>query len=126
MEKEELVVGQYKVLDVIAYLNEKKLYPTNVGIFKMLKGFTDEETTLFMDCSAFGTLASATSRKITFYVLALCKGKYISAVQIKGADNPCYCITEIGKKVLLDYHKKHKNYPKSKARFKKTIYFSAD
>ncbi len=126
MKDEKLVLAQYKILDVIKYLNDKHLYPTTAGIFKMLKGYTDEETSLFMDCSAFGTLSSSTSRKISFYILALSKAKLITDTQIKESDSPCYCLSEAGKKALADYHKKHGDYPKSKARFKKTIYFCAD
>lgn len=112
----KLVITHFKILDTIAYLNQKDLYPLAEGVYKIVAGIVDEETVNYRDVPTFSTLTSFASKKVCRYLLALQKHGYIKKKFNLQTDNLYYQITEVGSEVLRKYHKKHKKPYIQKAR----------
>ena len=118
----KLVITHFKILDTIAYLNQRDLYPLAEGVYKIVAGIIDEETVNYRDAPTFSTLTSFTSKKVCRYLLALQKHGYIKKKFNLQTDNLYYQITEVGSEALRKYHKKHKRPYIQKARvIKSTI-----
>ena len=60
-----------KVLLTISELNKKSYYPLNEGIYKILTGIIDDETSPFINIPSFGTLTSFSSKRICHLTLML-------------------------------------------------------
>ena len=77
MKELELSITHIKIMETISSLNKKHYYPLSDGVYKIVAGIIDDETTSFMDEPTFGTLISFNSKKVCRYLLALQRHKYI-------------------------------------------------
>ena len=114
----KLLITHYKILDTIKYLNEKKLYPTPIGIFKILIGKIDDDTNLLQDCPTFSRLTSYNSKKISILCVGLSRHGYIKKIFDSKTEELYLSITEKGNYALQEFHKRYKHsYPISKSNF---------
>ena len=106
----EFVINQtyYKVLLTISELNKKSYYPLNEGIYKILSGVIDEETTQFMSLITFESLSSYSSKKICRLTLMLFRHGYIGKIFDPSSKKLYFRTTEQGEKALEDFSKKHR------------------
>ena len=106
----EFAINQtyYKVLLTISELNKKAYYPLNEGIFKILAGIIDDETSSFMDVVTFGTLTSYTSKKICHLTLMLFRYGYIGKIFDPKTKKLYFRTTEKGEDSVKDFAKKHR------------------
>ena len=122
MKELEISVTHIKILATIENLNNKGLYPLSDGIYKIIAGIVDDETTKYMDEPTFGTLISFNSKKTCRYLLALQRHKYIKKVYSKPKDVLVYTLTELGRDELAKFYKRHKKpFVKKSRAFKETI-----
>ena len=122
MNKFELIITHYKILDTINELNKRHMYPLSDGVYKIVAGIVDEETMDLIDLMTFGTLLSFGSKKVCRYLLALQKAGHISKRFDDKTNNLYFEITAKGKKEIEGFHKVHiKPYPKKKRVINKTI-----
>lgn len=122
MNKFELIITHYKILDTINELNKRHMYPLSDGVYKIVAGIVDEETMDLTDLSTFGTLLSFGSKKVCRFLLALQRHGYIKKIYNQDTDKLYYATTMLGEEALRLYHKKHKRpYVKKQRSFKKTI-----
>lgn len=120
----EFTINQtyYKVLLTISELNKKSYYPLNEGIYKILSGVIDNETSQFMDLITFQTLASFTSKKVCRLTLMLFRHDYISKIFDPVSKKLYFRTTEKGEKALLDFSKNHRcSFARRKQRDNVTI-----
>ena len=105
----EFAINQtyYKVLLTISELNKKSYYPLNEGIFKILAGVIDDETSSFVDVVTFGTLTSYTSKKICHLTLMLFRYGYIGKIFDPKTKKLYFRATEKGEEAVKDFSKKH-------------------
>ena len=106
----EFVINQtyYKVLLTISELNKKSYYPLNEGIYKILSGVIDEETTPFMSLITFESLSSYSSKKICRLTLMLFRHGYIGKIFDPASKKLYFRTTEQGEEALADFSKKHR------------------
>ena len=106
----EFAINQtyYKVLLTISELNKKTYYPLNEGIYKILGGVIDEETTSFMDVITFGTLTSYSSKKICHLTLMLFRHGYIGKIFDPASKKLYFRTTEKGDAAIRDFSNKHR------------------
>lgn len=122
MKELEISITHIKILDTISLLNKRNMYPLSDGVYKIVAGIVDEETSSLMDLATFGTLISFGSKKTCRYLLALQRHKYIKKIYCQKKDCLVYATTELGEDTLFKYHKKHKKgYIKKKRTIKETI-----
>ena len=122
MKELELSITHIKIMETISSLNKKHYYPLSDGVYKIVAGIVDDETTSFMDEPTFGTLISFNSKKVCRYLLALQRHKYIKKIYSERKDCLVYATTELGEDALEKYHKKHKRpFIKKKRGYKETI-----
>ena len=122
MKELKISITHIKILATIDNLNKKNLYPLSDGIYKIIAGVVDEETTSYMDEPTFGTLISFNSKKTCRYLLALQRHKYIKKVYSKLHDVLVYTLTELGRDELAKFYKRHKApFIKKSRAFKETI-----
>ena len=120
----EFAINQtyYKVLLTISELNKKSYYPLNEGIYKILAGVIDEETSSFVNVLTFGTLTSYSSKKVCHLTLMLFRNKYLEKVYDPKTDELYFKITKLGEDCLEKYLKrKHNSYSKKVVTKKTTI-----
>ena len=106
----EFVINQtyYKVLLTVSELNKKSLYPLNEGIYKILTGVIDEETSGLMDLSTFATLSSYTSKRICHLTLMLFRHNLIGKIFDPVSKKLYFRTTDSGENALLDFAKNHR------------------
>lgn len=106
----EFTVNQtyYKVLLTISELNKRSYYPLNEGIFKILAGVIDEETSSFMDVLTFGTLTSYSSKKICHLTLMLFRHGYVGKIFDPVSKKLYFRTTEKGEEMINAFSKKHR------------------
>lgn len=119
MKELKLTITHYKILDTIMWLNDRHLYATLAGVYKIVHGDVDEDTVNIMnDCPTFSVLTSYGSKKIARFLLALYRYKYIVKVYDKKSDTLYFAIAFTGREALEKYHKKHSNpYKKNRKKF---------
>lgn len=108
MKQFELNQTYCKVLSTISELNKLSYYPLNEGIFKIVTGVIDDETSKFTNLMSFATLTSFTSKKICHLTLMLFKKGLISRVFDPNTKKLYFTITEKGQQLLAAYFTKHK------------------
>ena len=106
----EFTINQtyYKVLLTISELNKKSYYPLNEGVFKVLAGIIDDETTNFVNLVTFGTLTSYTSKKICHLTLMLFRHELIGKIFDPASKKLYFRTTEKGEVALKEFANKHK------------------
>ena len=106
----EFTINQtyYKVLLTISELNKKSYYPLNEGVFKVLAGIIDDETTNFVNLVTFGTLTSYTSKKICHLTLMLFRHELIGKIFDPASKKLYFRTTEQGEVALKEFANKHK------------------
>lgn len=111
-----------KVLDTIFELNQNDCYPINQGIYKILCGKDDEETKEYNFVKTFGTLVSASSKKICNLTLMLFRYGYIEKFFHYPTEQLYFKITQKGISELENYYKKSKRkYSKKEQSVQPTI-----
>ena len=122
MKELEINLTHYKLLDTIKWLNDKHLYATALGVYKIIHGDIDEDTLPLMECPTFSVIISYGTKKICRFLLALYRYGYIIKVYDKPSNTLYYSITFKGREALEKFHKKHKGgYKKGVKKFKKQI-----
>ena len=106
----EFAINQtyYKVLLTISELNKNSYYPLNEGVFKVLAGIIDDETTNFVNLVTFGTLTSYTSKKICHLTLMLFRHELIGKIFDPVSKKLYFRTTEKGEIALKEFANKHK------------------
>ena len=106
----EFAINQtyYKVLLTISELNKKSYYPLNEGVFKILAGIIDDETSNFVNVITFGTLTSYTSKKICHLTLMLFRHELIGKIFDPASKKLYFRTTEKGETALKEFANKHK------------------
>ena len=106
----EFVINQtyYKVLLTISELNKKAYYPLNEGVFKILAGIIDDETTGFVDTLTFAALTSYSSKKICHLTLMLFRHGYIGKIFDPVTKKLYFRTTEKGEEAIREFANKHK------------------
>lgn len=123
MKELKLVITHIKIIDTISHLNKKGLYPISDGIYKIIAGVVDSETTQYMDEPTFGTLISFNSKKTCRYLLALQRHGYIKKIYCPKKDRLVYITTQSGEDALAKFHKRYKKpYIKKVKVVPETIY----
>lgn len=122
MKQFELNQTYAKVLLTISELNKQSYYPLNEGVYKILVGIIDDETTQFSDLITFATLTSYSSKKICHLTLMLFKQSLIGKIFDPNSKTLYLRITEKGEELLNSYFKKHKkSFAKRKSKVIPTI-----
>lgn len=106
-----------KVLDTINELNQNDCYPLNQGIFKILVGKDDEESKSFSYIKTYGTLVSATSKKICNLTLMLSRYGYIEKFFHYPTQQMYFKITSKGISELNSYKKNSRRKYSRKEQF---------
>ena len=97
-------------------------YPLNEGVYKILAGIIDDETTQFSDLLTFATLTSYSSKKICHLTLMLFKQGLIGKIFDPDSKTLYLRVTDKGEEFLNSYFKKHKNtFAKRKSKVVPTI-----
>ena len=120
----EFAINQtyYKVLLTISELNKKSYYPLNEGLYKILSGTVDDETTAFMDIVTFATLTSFSSKRICHLTLMLFRHGYIGKIFDPNTKLFYFRTTELGEEKLLEFAKKHRcSFARRKQKSSNTI-----
>ena len=111
-----------KVLLTISALNKRSYYPLNEGVYKILVGIIDEETTPFMNLETYGTLTSYTSKRICHLTLMLFRQGYLGKIFDPVTKKLYLRTTEKGEKELVNFFKKHRRgFAKRKQKTAQTI-----
>ena len=98
----------YKVLLTISELNKKSYYPLNEGIYKILSGVIDDETSSFMSLITFESLSSYSSKKVCRLTLMLFRHGYIGKIFDPSSKKLYFRTTEQGEQAIIDFSKKHR------------------
>ena len=120
----EFAINQtyYKVLLTISELNKNSYYPLNEGVFKVLAGIIDDETTNFVNLVTFGTLTSYTSKKICHLTLMLFRHELIGKIFDPVSKKLYLRTTEKGETALKEFANKHKcSFARKKQKSSMTI-----
>ena len=106
----EFAINQtyYKVLLTISELNKNSYYPLNEGVFKILSGVIDDETSNFVDVITFGTLTSYSSKKICHLTLMLFRHELIGKIFDPDSKKLYFRTTEKGEMAIKEFANKHK------------------
>jgi len=122
MAEFKINIAYAKVLDTIYELNKHDCYPLNEGIYKILSGENDDEGKEFSYVKTYGTLISASSKKICNYTLMLFRHGYIEKFYHYPTENLYFKITEKGISELTNFHKNSRaKYSHSVKKNKPTI-----
>ena len=115
-EKKEYIpsTSEIKILDTVAFLNEKKLYPLGLGVYKILIGSSEPDIVIYQDCPTYGTLLSLSSKHISRLVMMLIRYQYLARIYDEKSDELYLSLTPKGEMFLFKYHKKHKYHFKKK------------
>ena len=108
MKHFELNQTYCKVLLTISELNKRNYYPINEGVYKIVVGILDDETSTFSDLITFATLTSYSSKKICHLTLMLFKQGLVGKIFDPASKKLYLRITENGEKELTNYFKKHR------------------
>ena len=126
----EFAINQtyYKVLLTISELNKKSLYPLNEGLFKILSGVFDDETTPLMELSTFATLSSYSSKRICHLTLMLFRHGYLGKIFDPKTKKLYFRTTDKGENAIMEFSKKHrcsfaKRKQKSRLPFRSLLIF---
>ena len=85
-----------KVLLTISELNKKSYYPLNEGIYKILTGIIDDETSPFINIPSFGTLTSFSSKRICHLTLMLFRHGLVGKIFDAKTQKLYFRTTELG------------------------------
>ena len=97
-----------KVLLTISELNKKSYHPLNEGLYKILTGVIDDETSPFVSLMTFGTLTSYSSKRICHLTLMLFRHGLIGKIFDPATKKLYFRITESGEELVDDFYKKHR------------------
>ena len=120
--KNAINITDYKILYTIRYLNNLECFPSIKGVFKILTGVLDNETTSFSSVETFKSLVSMTSKRLTRDVARLFNSRFLRRIYNNENEDYYYGLTEEGQNVLIEYESHHKvSIKKSKSKDKLTI-----
>ena len=111
----ELTTSHQKILLTVSYLNKEQHYPLSEGIYLILIGDISEEILAFKDCPTYGTLISFNSKKVSRYVLMLCRYGYLTKKFDRNTNELYLAITPKGEMEVSKYFKKFKGSLKKKS-----------
>lgn len=115
-------ITHYKILETIRALNARDDYPLAEGVYKVLKGINDEETSAYRDLETFSTLISYSSKKISRCIMVLLRHGYLEKIFDPKTDELYLKITGLGIGDLTNYKKKtHRTFAKKQILSRRTI-----
>ena len=120
----EFAINQtyYKVLLTISELNKKSYYPLNEGIYKILVGVIDDETSSFVNVITFATLTSYSSKKICHLTLMLFRTGSIGKIFDPNSKKLYFRTTDKGEEGIQEFANKHKcSFARKKPKSEATI-----
>lgn len=123
MQKElVLTTSHHKILLTISYLNNLHYYPLPEGVYRILIGDVADEIIVYKDCPTYGTLISFNSKKVSRYIMMLCRYNYLQK-KFDPKTNELYLeITPKGELASSKYfHRYHGSLKKKKAKGKPVI-----
>ena len=100
--------SEIKILDTVSFLNEKKLYPLALGVYKILIGSSEPDIEIYKECPTYGTLLSLSSKHISRLVMMLIRYQYLVRIYDEKSDDLYLKLSTKGEMFLFNYHKKHK------------------
>ena len=103
--KNDLVLSDIKILDVVNELNKINRYPLSIGIFKILSGSREVEYIEYQDFNAYNTLTSISPKRLSRQIANLVNHQYLLKVFSIDSEEPFLQISEKGVKTLLDFYK---------------------
>lgn len=109
-----LTIAHYKILETVYLLNEQSIYPTSLGVEKILSGIEDKETIPYSNFSSYGTLISFSNKKVSRYIMMLTRYKYLTKRLNVDDQNLYIAITNLGVTSLVKFKEKHPNIFKKK------------
>ena len=122
-----LETSDYKILETISFLNEKKIYPLSEGVYKILKGDIDIDLDDFMSIPTYKTLVSYSQKNISNLIMMLIRHGYLERIYDPVSDNMYLKISNKGEVEFIKYHKKHKyKFVKKKVKGKQLFYSKND
>ena len=115
MQKElVLTTSHHKILLTISYLNKQQLYPLSEGVFRILQGDVQDDIIIYKDCPTYGTLISFNSKKVSRYIMMLCRYGYIGKKYDEKTNELYLEITHKGEMVSMKYFKRYQGSLKKK------------
>lgn len=118
----KLSTTDLKILETVSYLNERKIYPVNEGVYKILKGDVDLDLDIAKEVPTYKTLVSYPSKKISNLIMMLLRHNYLEKLYDRESDELFLKVSDKGQVALLNYHKKHKYKFKEKKVNKKSLF----
>lgn len=122
----KLSTTDLKILETISFLNERKIYPVNEGVYKILKGDEDLDLENAKEVPTYKTLVSFSSKKISNLIMMLLRHNYLEKIYDRQSDELYLKLSDKGQISLIDYHKKHKYKFKEKKVNKKPLFLFLD
>ena len=115
MQKElALTTSHHKILLTISYLPKLSLYPLGEGVFRILQGDVADDIIIYKDCPTYGTLISFNSKKVSRYIMMLCRYGYIGKKYDEKTNELYLEITPKGEMASMRYFKKYQGSLKKK------------
>ena len=122
----KLSTTDLKILETISFLNERKIYPVNEGVYKILKGDEDLDLENAKEVPTYKTLVSFSSKKISNLIMMLLRHNYLEKIYDRQSDELYLKLSDKGQISLIDYQKKHKYKFKEKKVNKKQLFLFLD
>ena len=115
MQKElQLTTSHYKIMLTISYLNKEHLYPLSEGVYRILIGDVADDIIIYKDCPTYGTLISFNSKKVSRYIMMLCRYGYIGKKYDEKSNELYLEITPKGELASSKYFKRYQGELKKK------------
>ena len=108
MQSKELRANQIKVLDTIYQLNLKRIYPNNLGVYKIISGIIDYESQEYSSLDTYASLSSISFKSSSFIIVRLIKLGLVEKFTYYEDDKDYLRVTDLGKETLLNYLSRHK------------------
>ena len=109
-----LTTSHHKILLTISYLNAQHYYPLPEGVYRILVGDVADDIIIFKDCPTYGTLISFGSKKVSRYIMMLCRYGYIGKKYDEQTNELYLEITPKGEMVSMKYFKRYQGSLKKK------------
>ena len=109
-----LTTSHHKILLTISYLNKMHLYPLSEGVFRILCGDVSDDIIIYKDCPTYGTLISFNSKKVSRYIMMLCRYGYLGKKYDEKSNELYLEVTPKGDIASKKYFKRYQGSLKKK------------
>ena len=103
-----LTLVDIKILDTVSLLNVKKIFPTQEGVYLILKGSEDPDIVCYKEFPTYKTLVSYSQKKISRLIMMLLRYKYLENLYDMDTDSFYLKVTDKALSALFEYHRKHR------------------